>query len=357
MIRKEPRSKWITKLIHILLWSLFFFVFLVYQPLTIGVKLPLKFWVNQDLLMALFVCSYYLNARYLVPKFLFKNNLKAFIPSVILLIVVMVAATSLLNNIFQVHQLFDKAMANKGIKPLREHNFGFEVSIAVTTVLILAISTSITSTQKVQHDLQLRLELEQDKISSELTFLKTQINPHFFFNTLNNIYALTIINVENSRVALHQLSRMMRYLLYETQQDATLLSKEVAFVKDYISLMELRLTELTDVVFETPLINKEVTMAPMLLLPFIENAFKHGISATKPSQIFIKIEQQDNMLLLQVKNSVFKDQLVMADEHSGIGLQNTIRRLDLLYPKKHTLFIDQNLDKQEYSIDLKIQLT
>jgi LytS/YehU family sensor histidine kinase len=143
--------------------------------------------------------------------------------------------------------------------------------------MALGIGTSITAVQKSQKDTLLRQEeallrksLEQQKTDSELSFLKAQINPHFFFNTLNNIYALTMINVESSRQVLLKLSRMMRYVLYETQKDGVLLSQEIAFVQDYIELMQLRLTDKVEVIFKRPTPLKEVTIAPMLRLPFVE---------------------------------------------------------------------------------------
>jgi two-component system LytT family sensor kinase len=357
MIQKAARNKFFSALIQILVWLAFGIMVFVYQPLTLGFTMPAQFWVNQAVIFSLLVSVYYFNARVLVPRFLLKNRIGQYIFAIIAVTAATVFFGWVAGQVLHMQEIMQKGFSHKPQQPHKNNFYRFEFLMSIIIAFILAISTSIASTQNWQKNLQQRQAMEQDKISSELAFLKTQINPHFFFNTLNNIYALTIINVENSRVALHQLSRMMRYLLYETQQDATLLSKEVAFVKDYISLMELRLTELTKVVFETPTINQEATMAPMLLLPFIENAFKHGISATKPSCIVIRIEQQDNILLLQVKNPVFKEQLAMADEYSGIGLQNTVRRLDLLYPEKYMLSIDNNTENQEYSINLKIQLT
>lgn len=356
MIRKTSRSKLVSILIHILIWLVFGITLLIYQPLTLGLTLPIQFWIKQDVILSLLVFVYYLNAKILVPRFLLKNRNYIFFLLMILVVIVTVTLSSLTDKLLHIHELMDRAFVQKGENPPRGRNYGFEMFMIIITGLVLAISTSITSTQKLQQDLQLRLTLEQDKISSELSFLKAQINPHFFFNTLNNIYALTLINVEDSRIALHQLSRMMRYLLYETQKGSTLLSKEIAFIKDYISLMQLRITELTALTFDMPAQIKDMTIAPMLFLPFVENAFKHGISATKPSKIIIKIKQNENELELQVKNSVFNEPQSLADENKGIGLQNTIRRLDLMYPEKYKLDIDQKNQDQEYAIHLKIDL-
>ena len=158
----------------------------------------------------------------------------------------------------------------------------------IISALVLGIGTSITVIQKWQKDKQEREALEKEKVSSELSFLKAQINPHFFFNTLNNIYALTQVDADKAGKAIHQLSRMMRYLLYETQQGQTMLGREIAFVKDYISLMQLRLTDAVKVIIDTPPHLLDMPMAPMMLLPFVENAFKHGVSATQQSHIDIR---------------------------------------------------------------------
>src|SRR4029077_327973 len=128
------------------------------------------------------------------------------------------------------------------IVPGRLGGSGITMTVTITA-LVIGISTAITAIQKWQKDNQERKELEKEKVTSELSFLKAQINPHFFFNTLNNIYALTAVYAELAGKAIHQLSRMMRYLLYGTQQRHTMLSQEIAFVKDYISLMQLRLTD------------------------------------------------------------------------------------------------------------------
>lgn len=356
MIEKTPRSKLVSILIHVLIWLVLGMALLVYQPLTLGLTMPVQFWIKQIVILFLLVVVYYSNARVLVPQFLFKNRNYLFFLLMIGVVGLTVSLSMVTDSLLNIRELMHQASLQKGQHPPEGRHFGFEMFMIIITGLVLAISTSITSTQKIQHDLQLRLALEQDKISSELSFLKTQINPHFFFNTLNNIYALTLINVETSRQALHQLSRMMRYLLYETQQERTLLSKEIAFIKDYISLMQLRLTELTEVTFKTPATLKDITIAPMLFLPFVENAFKHGVSATKPGKILINIEQNENLLELQVKNIVFEDHQIMADENKGIGLHNTIRRLDLMYPGKYNLDIEEKNPDQEYIVHLKIQL-
>jgi two-component system, LytTR family, sensor histidine kinase AlgZ len=197
--------------------------------------------------------------------------------------------------------------------------------------------------------------LENEKLSTELQFLKAQINPHFFFNTLNNIYALTVIDVEKAQEAIHKLSRMMRYVLYDTQTGTVQLSKELDFVRDYIQLMQLRLTDKVKVCFESPATFNDIPIAPMLLLPFIENAFKHGVNATKPSSVFIGVKQQKQELEIEIRNTLFAAQQATLDESNGIGLVNTRRRLDLLYPDRYELAINSQSADNEYVIKLKLK--
>ncbi len=352
----KSRNKFVTALIHILVWTLIGNLLFVYQPLSWGIAVPYQLWVKQGIVMFMLIITYYLNSRILVPKFLLKNRIRDFLLLVFLLIAIIVVVNALADPWLHLPQAMDKAFHHHGPPKKNDgghHGFDFSISMIFITAFVLGISTSITAIEKWQHDQQHKQELEQEKTSSELSFLKAQINPHFFFNTLNNIYALTVVDVEKSREAIHKLSRMMRYLLYETQQDTTLLSKEIGFINDYIDLMQLRLTDKVTLEFNHPENLKDIQIAPMLFLPFVENAFKHGISATQKSSILINISQTDKQLQLMVSNPVFEDQPQSMEGSSGIGLVNTRRRLDLMYPEKYTLKISAG---GTYVVNLKLHL-
>lgn len=146
----------------------------------------------------------------------------------------------------------------------------------------------------------------------------------------------------------------MRYVLYETRNDFTTLKKEVTFIEDYIKLMQLRLTEHVQVIFEKPPHLNNVQLAPMLLLPFVENAFKHGISTIHPSYIYISINQNDRFLQIEIRNSVFAEKTGHLEESNGIGLINTQRRLNLLYPMKHELITECDKHTNEFLVKLKL---
>ncbi|HTD40739.1 MAG TPA: histidine kinase [Mucilaginibacter sp.] len=357
MIIPKSKSRLITVLIHILIWGVFGLIYF-FQPLTYNITVPYQLWIKQSILLGLLVLAYYSNSFILVPRFLLKNK-----TSIYFIIVIVIAAVIVLINIYadewlNIHQLMDAAFHKSG--PPKHHkgrDHGWDLAIIAITALVLGVSTSITAVQKWQKDKQEREELEKDKVTSELSFLKAQINPHFFFNTLNNIYALTQVDAEVAGKAIHQLSRMMRYLLYDTQQGHTMLSQELAFVKDYISLMRLRLTEVVKINFDEPTDLKDKPLAPMIFLPFVENAFKHGVSATQQSHIDIVVLQKDNLLDLTVKNSIINDNSISLDTNSGIGLVNTRRRLDLLYPGKYKLEINELNTNNEYTVHLILDLS
>ncbi|WP_162053063.1 sensor histidine kinase [Pontibacter pamirensis] len=330
---------------------------LLCQPLAWDIELPIQFWVKQGLVFVMWVSLFYLNTLMLVPRLLFKNRLGAFTASVLGAVVFIMLAGFVIDTWLNLPELMHRAFnPDEAAQP---HRKGMHINpvMLLATLLVLGISTSIKTVQKWQKDTEIRQSLERQKISSELSFLKAQINPHFFFNTLHSIYALTMINIETSREALHTLSRMMRYVLYETQSGTTLLSKEIEFMQDYINLMKLRLTEKVTVTFEPPMPLRDVPVAPMLFLPYVENAFKHGVSALLPSNIHIAIQQHGQVLELDVRNTVLPEKRTVLEESSGIGLANTSRRLDLLYPGQYTLAVTEKTPENEYRVNLKLNLS
>ncbi|MBB5636635.1 hypothetical protein HDE68_002536 [Pedobacter cryoconitis] len=346
----------ITVLLHFLLWMLFGFILLFYLPLTWSITVPPQFWVRQGCELILLIIIFYINSSVFVPQLLLKNQSFLFLLVIIGVGLLSNFVIKFLDDALNLPFLINQAFLKIGIPKLPKPGNKMDIFLIMMTFLIIGISTSVTLIQKWQADKQLREALEKDKIGSELSFLKAQINPHFFFNTLNNIYALTHVNVEKSRNALHKLSRMMRYLLYDTQAGSTPLSKEVSFIVDYIELMKLRLNETTKVTFEGPLINHDIQIAPMLFLPYIENAFKHGVSSISPSVIAIDLSMEDKTLEMNVRNSIFSENAEIADNYRGIGLANTKRRLDLLYPGKHTFSAGKTEDTNEFVVHLTLIL-
>lgn len=201
-----------------------------------------------------------------------------------------------------------------------------------------------------------RKETEKKQVEAELKNLKSQLNPHFLFNTLNNIYALIAISQEKSQEAVMELSKMLRYVLYEADAKEVLLSKEIVFINNYIDLMRLRLSSKTEITTDINVNeNPNVTVAPLLFISLIENAFKHGVSSQHDSFIHFSLQTtKDNQIICRVENSYFPKTTEQDKSGSGIGTENTKRRLELLYPNQHNYkywISDQNTFVSEITIN------
>ncbi|MDX1908126.1 MAG: histidine kinase [Bacteroidia bacterium] len=189
-------------------------------------------------------------------------------------------------------------------------------------------------------DQQTRRELEREKLQAELSALKHQINPHFLFNTLNGLYGLALRNAdEETADGIAKLSHMMRYMLYESNDELTSLTQEIEYLKNYIDLQRLRLPTTVQVEMNVTGTVEGKKIAPLILMPFVENAFKHGVSLAKPSYIRIGLEATDIGLSLQVENPLFAGPPPSPLMPGGIGLPNVRQRLELLYPGAHNLDI------------------
>jgi LytS/YehU family sensor histidine kinase len=196
--------------------------------------------------------------------------------------------------------------------------------------------------------------MENQKLGAELSLLKSQINPHFFFNTLNSIYSLAIIKSNRTPEAVLKLSEIMRYIIYDTERKLVPLSKEIEYIANYIELQRLRLPDDIRVKLKTDLDEGESVIEPLLLLPFVENAFKHGIDIEKGGIISVIITRKGNELHLYVENPLVVDDLDNHNGPSGVGMKNTIKRLKLLYHDNFTL--SAGPVKKSYIVDLVLKL-
>lgn len=197
-----------------------------------------------------------------------------------------------------------------------------------------------------------RAELINKAQASELALLRTQINPHFLFNTLNNIYALVIKNSDDAPKAIMKLSSIMRYMLYESNTDKVLLEKEVEFLKGFIELQSLRIKEPDFVEFKINGKVSEAVIAPMLLMPFVENAFKHGNREAPIPGIAISIHVQPKKINFEVLN-YYSSSFPEEKNPAGLGLQKIKRRLELIYPQNHHLEVNSENGMYHIKLELK----
>lgn len=338
--------------------ALLFFGLLIVQsmPLYLNISFPMEFWLKQIFMYTVWIAVFYLTYKIAVPNLLFQGRNGFFFIAICFLLIAVLFISNTFNTLLDLDLIL-----RKHFKVSEKDNFHSglisNLSEIIITLLMVGGSTVISVAKKLQTENQMRQNLEKEKVISELSFLKSQINPHFFFNILNSIYALAGPENQPAREAIYTLSHMMRYVLYETKNNLTTLSKEIGFVEDYLKLMELRITDKVQVIFEKPTIIKDVEVAPMLFLPFIENAYKHGISGIYPSYIYIGIKKSEKFIQIEVRNSIFENQTISKEESNGIGLINTRRRLDLIYPGKYELTTNEDPLQKEYGVILKLQIS
>ena len=225
------------------------------------------------------------------------------------------------------------------------------VAIVVQCVFIL-LAVGVRQIKR-NYDLKVKIEEEKRKSAeAELTWLKSQLNPHFLFNTLNNISSLTQIDPDKAQESIGQLSDLLRYALYDSDKDLVPLAGEIDFMNNYIGLMSLRCNEMTTVEKDFSIQAGDAKVAPLLFISLVENAFKHGVNARYPSFIRVRMDSDGNDLLFSCENSIFEK---TGTDHigSGIGLENLQRRLELLYPGAFDY--SAGSDGQTYSVKVRLK--
>lgn len=214
-------------------------------------------------------------------------------------------------------------------------SMGFISRNVIIYLGVIGLAVAVRMTERWYRDEKKRDEMEKAATEAELVALKSQVNPHFLFNTLNNIYSLIQIDQDKAQEAVHDLSGMLRYVLYDSEKPSVPLSKETGFLKDYIKLMSMRCSSNVILDVSLPETDSDKHVAPLLFIPLVENAFKHGISTSEPSSIKIALKEEGEYVSFLVENTSFPKN--DSDRSgSGIGVKNLQRRLDMLYPGQHT---------------------
>ncbi len=252
-------------------------------------------------------------------------------------------------TVFAVTYLFRSAMQsywNLYDSPLELRSF-IRVALWFFVILFAAFGIGITDLWREAEQRSRSIETEQ--LRTELAFLHMQINPHFLFNSLNTIYGLSLKKSDNAPKAVLKLSHLMRYMIEENGQDKVPLDQEIDYLNNYIDIQKMRSSATVQVTFDVTGDTSRAMIAPMLMMPFVENAFKYGISNSAPSPIAITLVADAERIIFTVTNKKFD---YLERHSSGIGIANVQRRLDLLYPGQHELDIRDHTDT--YSLSLKI---
>jgi len=348
MIQAFKWRNFLEPIIHILIWgSLFLFIWS--SAYTLGsfrkqdgsIYLPLIWSTGFSLIL------FYFNALYLVPWFIFRQLYKQYILWAIFFYIAIVLGNSIFDQLYSL-SLFSS----------EKESFWSDVIMNIrskTVILSLSIGYGLTR-QWIQNQ-KLQQQLIKDKLTTELKYLKAQINPHFLFNTLNMAYAsATKSNDAVTADIIEKLSGLMRYVLYEGNEDKVLLEKEIQYIHNSVNLQLQRLSPevAAQVNYQVQGDWQNYKVAPMILIPFIENVFKHGIIVSKISNVSISIHLKDNLLILETKNDK-SDHVNPAVSHSGIGLKNARERLQLLYPDRHTLEINNTPSIFHVRLEIEIK--
>jgi two-component system LytT family sensor kinase len=360
MSRRFLSRKWSQVLIHVLIWTILIIVPFYLSGRYGDNRRFFRLFFIKDIIT--YGILFYVNYLILVPLLFFKGKRLNYFIAVLALIVGFYFISFLPNAYIvkrpdrakNVEPRIERPDESRAAAFRMQHAYNYTLASLVIAFLSLGLGSLNRQTQIERKQEQ----LEKEKLNSELAFLKNQISPHFFFNTLNNIYSLIEINTENAREAIIKLSKLMRYLLYESEQGETQLGKEIDFMNHFIDLMKLRLSNKVDLKVHFPSTDEKLAIPPLLFIPFIENAFKHGISNREKSLIDISMELHQNILTFQCKNTMVKGNNDSVDlSGSGIGLENSIKRLNLLFPDTHTLKISQIDDLFHVFLEIRFQKT
>lgn len=293
-------------------------------------------------LSAVLIIIFYFNYFFLIPKYLLVKKYWFYF-SLLLLAIVTVFLLS--------GAIFFFPDVNRETLPKTDPAIEKIFPVIIVNALLLWLLSIVSSILWTAYN---RLkQTESEKLSAQIASLKSQINPHFLFNTLNNIYATAIDTSPKTADMVDKLSEMMRYAMKDTQQDSVSLEDEINYISNFIELQKLRLDKSVKLEYHLLENIPALRIAPMLLVPFIENAFKHGVNSEQKSRIIIEITMDRTELQLSVVNNKVNIQRDIS-ERSGLGIENTKHRLNLIYPSKHLLIIKDT--EKEFFVSLYISL-
>lgn len=294
----------------------------------------------------MYLCGYFffiINSRYLVSKVLKQYGLLLYILSVLTIVVIFYPIVAQLLISLPINKTLGRDIFSK-------HAFEFENAFGVIGIMLVSLPV-VLAMQWGKQNTHI-LSLEKEKSQTELDLLKQQLNPHFFFNTLNNLYGLSLQQSDKTSDSILRLSELMRYTIYKGQLDRVSLIQELNYIDDYIQLQQIRLKKPLSFNFEKHIVDEDLKIAPLLLIVLVENAFKHGIEpAENQAYLNLYLKSDHQKVYFSCKNSIEEEN---AAKVRGIGLDNLKKRLALLYPNKHHLEI--NADKKSYSVTLEITI-
>lgn len=347
-------------IIHIAAWICFLTLPFVFYPRPRDFSFFTERYLSAFFVLntAFIIAFYYLNTYLFIPKILEHKKFISYTLIILALLILYGCMPRIYHYFFG--NIFPPPPGSPGSRfspSGKPRNFQQPLlapgNIAVF-LLVFVFSTGSKVISQWLRSEQRTKEIASEKLQAELSFLKAQINPHFLFNTLNNIYALASSQSEQTAPAVMKLSSIMRYVLTEARNDLVPLEKEIQFTAHFIELQKMRLTEKSSVDFKVVGDPLGIQVAPLLFLPFVENAFKYGISTREWSPVTLLLEIKKDSLYFSASNHKHPNTTLKVADNTGIGIDNTRRRLDLLYPEQYSLVIKD--EPGTFTVHLNIQL-
>lgn len=362
MIKKEKIREYLPHIIGLL-----FFVIL---PLFIFDKTEeqIKIWTYRYYYHFIFLLvAFYANYLIFAPRYFITKKIKFFF-SLLLLSGALLTTSQFVSWKYGLFQPPDQKISQEQ-KPsqdqsaMREKKDSYFMGLhprlldeVLLLLLVYGFSIGMRILQQSRKEEEEQKELDKANVETELAFLKNQISPHFFFNSLNNIYALVEINGEKAQKAIEELSSLMRYLIYESNVELIPLIKEFNFIRNYLALMQQRLSAKVNLSVDIQEDIPVIEVPPLLFISFIENAFKHGISYRDKSFINIKLQVFDERIIFSCKNSIPNSKQQKIGKAGGVGISNIKKRLELLYGAKAVLDINESDEIFEVNLEVPVEV-
>lgn len=368
-MRKEINEKTTGIVLHILVWGV-----MLGLPVYAARRFQMgsNFLLSYYTLLAISALIFYTNYLFLVPFLFFQKKRFTYYISVLALVFCFYFISDfagsyiskLISGTGNSDQIFMRSGEERPMRlpPVQTGRPRFIIAVpnahligyTTSSLFMVFLSLGLRILERQSKNEKMQEEMEKAKLNAELALLKSQISPHFFFNTLNNIYSLIGRNNEDSKNAVIKLSKMMRYVLNESGEDNKLLRDEIEFMNNYIDLMKLRIGSKTRLSVNFPALYKDFMIPHLLFISLIENAFKYGISVQEESFVTISLTCGENSILFKCENGLPEGNNGTIFASPGIGLENLRKRLSLLYPGRHELKIDRDINKFEANLIIQL---
>ena len=351
---------------YIVMWILLFcaplLILLIYASSHNNMYVNWHAFIHIESILGIYFVAFLVHNSLLAPMLLYKQQTGRYICSIMVLVVAFIAIQGFTKPIMHPNMRYEQRMEFERHKPHFKEQRPLigpaELTNTLALIFLMGMNLGVKLLYKAEEDRNRMQQLEKENLKQRLNYLRYQISPHFFMNTLNNIHALVDIDPEKAKKSIVELSKLMRHILYDGDTNISPLSDEVQFLQNYIALMKMRFTGMVKVNTDFPAMTSQKGIAPLILAIFAENAFKHGVSYKSPSNIDITLRCHNNKcILFTCKNSKRKDGAKEKDLAGGIGLSNVRNRLELIYGDRYHIDIKDTEDSYKVRLLLPLEDT